>query len=365
MALSLKYLLSQGAIAASAPVRLDLGGTLDIGTFSLPLASQRPCTFVLALGLRTRVRLSPFRDGWVRVRSRGFADAAYPLADAPFRDPMGLMFAVAAHFDFDGVDIAIESASPPRSALGGSSAAAVALIAAIDLLQRRREGSRPMTATGIALLAHRIEAGVAGVACGFQDQLAAAFGGVHAWYWQAGDPPFQGEALFSPDRYAEFERHLLVAYCGTPHDSVDVNGRWLRGFLDGRERGAWREILDCTHGFIDAIKSRDFAGAVHHMNRETEIRCRLTPEVLDDVGRDLVAAAVAGGCGARFTGAGGGGCVWALGLPEALAAVRNAWARRIAAHPSACLLETAIDPRGAGATRISSSRESSDERAIS
>ena len=48
-----------------------------------------------------------------------------------FEHPMGLMFAIAAYFRAGGIHIQIESASPPRSALGGSSAAAVALVAAL------------------------------------------------------------------------------------------------------------------------------------------------------------------------------------------------------------------------------------------
>ena len=42
----------------------------------------------------------------------------------------------------------------------------------------------PKVRRQIAMLAHRIEESVAGVPCGRQDHLAAAFGGVNAWYWQ-------------------------------------------------------------------------------------------------------------------------------------------------------------------------------------
>ena len=56
------------------------------------------------------------------------------------------------------------------------------------------------------------------------------------------------------------------------------------------------------------------AAAADAMNRETALRKRMTPEVLDDMGDCLAAAAVQCGCGARFTGAGGGGCI--LCLPD-------------------------------------------------
>jgi hypothetical protein len=36
-------------VQASAPCRVDMGGTLDIGTFYYPLQHAGPCTFNLAL----------------------------------------------------------------------------------------------------------------------------------------------------------------------------------------------------------------------------------------------------------------------------------------------------------------------------
>jgi D-glycero-alpha-D-manno-heptose-7-phosphate kinase len=104
-----------------------MGGTLDIDTFRFPLHHFSPCTFNIALNLRTRVCLLPYRAGMVKVSSKGFKAAEYPFDQAPFDHPLGLIFAIAAYFRAEGVHIVIESSSPPRSALGGSSAAAVAL----------------------------------------------------------------------------------------------------------------------------------------------------------------------------------------------------------------------------------------------
>jgi len=48
--------LESEPIEASAPCRIDMGGTLDIATFSYPLRHLAPATFNIALDLRTRVR---------------------------------------------------------------------------------------------------------------------------------------------------------------------------------------------------------------------------------------------------------------------------------------------------------------------
>ena len=80
-----------------------MGGTLDIDTFSLPLHHLSPCTFNIALNLRTRVRLHPYHQDLVKVSSKGFDQAEYPLNKAPFDHPLGLIFAIAAsRFLLDG-----------------------------------------------------------------------------------------------------------------------------------------------------------------------------------------------------------------------------------------------------------------------
>ncbi len=116
---SLRSILEAQQVEASAPCRIDMGGTLDISTFDYPLRHLSPCTVNLAIGLRTRVHLLPYDNGMVKVSSKGFESAEYPLDNVPFDHPLGLMFAVASYFRAEGVQIDIESSSPPRGALGG------------------------------------------------------------------------------------------------------------------------------------------------------------------------------------------------------------------------------------------------------
>ncbi len=343
-----KYLEENGPVEASAPVRVDLGGTLDISTLHYPLRHRGPMTFNAAVELRTGIRLRPYADGRVKVSSRGFADAEFEPEKAPFNHPLGLMFAVAGYFGVTGVHIDIQSTSPPRSALGGSSSAAVALVAAYAELLRGATGAAVFRRKQAATLAHHIEAGVAGVPCGLQDQLAAAYGGIHAWHWQCGPDGsrFEREILLADDGIAWFEKRALLAYCGNPHESRDINSRWIAQFLEARTRPAWAEIVDCTGGFIDAIKKGDPAGAADWMNRETAIRVQMTTDVLDSLGQRLCAKAVATDCGARFTGAGGGGCIWAFGRRADIKMLKPVWASMTASVKSAALLDFTVDTKG-------------------
>jgi D-glycero-alpha-D-manno-heptose-7-phosphate kinase len=89
MADKIRQILESETIEASAPCRIDMGGTLDIPIFYYPLRHLSPCTFNIALEHRTRVRLLPYTRDVVKISSGGFEDAEFPLGSAPFNHPLG------------------------------------------------------------------------------------------------------------------------------------------------------------------------------------------------------------------------------------------------------------------------------------
>ena len=336
--------LEEKLIRVSVPCRVDLGGTLDISTFYLSMMALSPGTFNIALDLRTRVTLSSFEKGYVKVSSKGFETAVFKKDEAPFLHPMGLMFAVAKYFDADGVHIHIDSASPPRSALGGSSAAAVAMVSAFYHLKGKK-----IDPSHVAWLTHYIEAGVAGVPCGMQDQLAAAFGGVNQWFWKMGrtGPIFRRKKIFDSDADINaFNSHILVAYCGIPHVSKDINKQWVDSFLRGETRPVFEKIVDLTKEFSLRVKEKNYRLAAGLMNQETKLRLEMTPDVLDNTGEILFESAIGCNCGARFTGAGGGGCLWAIGEKEAIDLLKRKWQDILVTVEGAGILDTKIDNKG-------------------
>ncbi len=348
MAVSAKDILAERPVTASAPCRVDMGGTLDIASFFYPLAHLSPVTVNIAVNLRTTVRLTSYQPGCIKVSSNGFGSAEYALDRLPLdHHRLGLMFAVAAYFHLDGLHIQIDSASPPESALGGSSIAAVALIGAYQRLLAQT-GRPPASREVIAFLAHAIEEITAGVPCGLQDQLAGVYGGVNAWHWKgvAGGKWFQKETLIPRVQHSALDKSILLAYCGIPHASKNINGRWVRQFLSGRFRREWTEIAECSKAFAHALKSMDWVSAAHWMNRETEIRTGLTPDVFDETGGLLVSAARRLQCGARFCGAGGGGCVWAIGPVQCIAELKDEWQSILKQTATGRLLEASTDAEG-------------------
>jgi D-glycero-alpha-D-manno-heptose-7-phosphate kinase len=137
-----------------------------------------------------------------------------------------------------------------------------------------------------------------------------------------------------------------LAYCGAPHVSKDVNSTWVKEFISGRQRRQWYEIVECSRRFITAIENGQYDQAQEAMRRETQLRVEMTPQVLDDVGSRLVDAAREIGCAARFTGAGGGGCIWALAPSNQREQLRHIWQEILDDTPRAQLLDSSVDITG-------------------
>ncbi len=342
--MNLNPILEKGPIKTSVPCRIDFGGTLDISTFYLPMAALKPATLNIALDMRTHVTLTPWTKDRVKISSTGFETVETARDDLPFSHAMGLMSVIVSYFNVHGVHVHIHSTSPAKSALGGSSSAAVAMIAAFF-----RAMGKKADPIHICWLAHYIEACVAGVPCGTQDQTAAAFGGVNLWEWTFGatGPSFVQHPVYeNPKDVERLNDHLLVAYCGIPHISKDINGEWVKSFVKGDSRKIFEKIVALTRQFSRAVGEKNFSKAAQLMNEETRIRSEITPQVLDKTGKKLFERAVAFKCGARFTGAGGGGCLWAVGEKEPISKLAAEWKTILDCVDGAQLLNTRIDSQG-------------------
>jgi len=332
-----------GLVKASAPCRVDCGGTLDLDPFSLSLNPLGPATFNLALDLPTRVEARSGAGGVRKVVSSGFAvQEAGEGEEVDYGGPLGFFFLAMDYFGLRDCVLTIRSDSPPRSALGGSSAAILASVAALARLAGRR-----LSRLEAVNLAHLIESALFQVPCGRQDHLAAAYGGVHLWTWSPGSKRgHSGRKLLKGQAYPRLEKRLLVAFPGQTHSSADVNGVWTRGFISGRHREAWRRTARLTQDLAKAVARGDWRAAARALGEETGVRLELTPEVLPPLARRLYEAARELGAGARFSGAGGGGCVWALGPRARIEELKPVWEALLAGVPEARLLPSRIDRQG-------------------
>ena len=347
--LSFKKILEHRPIEASAPCRIDSGGTWDIKALALPMEGIKPVTVNIALNLKTRVLLSPFKDGWVRIASEGFSHAEEnPLGNLPFNTSFGLFFAAISYFGLHGLEVNIRSDSPVKSALGGSSTALIALIKALSKLSVAA-GGKKLSGREILHLGYHLEDGVSGGNCGIQDQAAAVFGGVNRWAWCYGErgSPFRREPLLDLKGQKELSKRILVAYSGKSHVSSSINRAWINDFLSGTTRAGWVEVNGLVDRLAKAIKEEDWERASNLLRDEMSVRREITSDALTRVTRKMIDQAEGIGCGARFAGAGAGGSVWALGKIDRIRQLRTRWEAILYPIKGAKILNCAVSPTGA------------------
>lgn len=345
---SLYNLLTKQQVKASAPCRIDSGGTWDIKALALPFEGVKPTTINIALNLRTFVVLSPYDEGLIRVSSRGFTRGEVFSTDKiRFNSSFGLFFAAISYFGFHGLDVHISSQSPVKSALGGSSTAMVALINALGKVSVRL-GGKKMSKRELLHLAYHIEDSISGGNCGLQDQAAAIYGGVHQWKWRYGhlNNPLERYSLLNRKGQAEFSECILVAYSGKSHTSLRINNNWIKDFLSGRTRSGWIKANQIVNNLARAIEGQNWRQAAGLLQEEMRLRKELTPEALIPITEKLVDQAIRSGCGARFAGAGAGGSVWALGDMENIQRLKEIWTNTLATVRGAKVLKCGIDPAG-------------------
>ena len=348
MATSVLKALRVETVESSAPCRVDSGGTWDIKSLALPLESIRPVTINVAVNLRTRVLLSPFRKGEVRITSEGFDHSEEaPFEALPFDSAFGLFFAAVAYFGFHGFQARITSDSPVKSALGGSSTALVAFIKALSRL-RGRLGEKALSQREILHLGYHLEDAVAKGKCGIQDQAAAVFGGVNLWTWQFGNrlSLFKREPLLDRKAQREMNEHFALAYSGKSHVSTRINRAWITGFLSSKTRVGWIQANEVVKRLGKALRGKNWNEAARLLMEEMKIRREITPDALTALTGRLIQQAEAAGCGARFTGAGAGGCVWAVGERGPVDDVKKGWKALLSSVKGARLLDCRVDSEG-------------------
>ncbi|MBN1666007.1 MAG: hypothetical protein JW862_02930 [Anaerolineales bacterium] len=236
--------LEKCSIVATAPLRLDCGGSTDHPITALLGKVYHPATTNLALELRTRVSLQPYHAGKILIEFEGQGKKEIDPCELNFTGSYGLMNAIIAHFGVTGFHLSVNFQAPPYSGLGGSGALCVAVIGALFRAISDKENDSTELSK-ISILAHNIEDALYGNT-GLQDQLAAAFGDVHLWEWDYGSSlNFNGSNLNCD--LINLESHILLAYTGEPHPSSEKGSMFLNAFSNGTQKNHWNLLL----GFLN------------------------------------------------------------------------------------------------------------------
>jgi D-glycero-alpha-D-manno-heptose-7-phosphate kinase len=309
-------------IETSAPTRIDLaGGTIDI--WPLYLFHPGAQTINAAISVRARARLESRGDRRIVLRSEdtGVTVEADDPAALRHEPRLKLLSLLAAFFGARGLTLTTTSESPTGAGLAGSSALNVAVCAA--LAEWKREHYEPEALLQVAM---NVEAQTIGVPTGLQDYRPALYGGLAALELEVDGihrVPLEVDLR-------ELNRRIVLCYTGEPHFSGTNNWEITKKHIDGDPYvfDCFERIRDTAAAMREALVRGDWEATGRAIAEEWENRKRLAPGVTTPLIDELIArAGAAGATAAKVCGAGGGGCLFCYGPPEASAAVREALAR--------------------------------------
>ncbi|MHC4955001.1 MAG: GHMP family kinase ATP-binding protein [Planctomycetota bacterium] len=306
-------------IRVLAPTRVDLaGGTLDI--WPLCHLLERPARTVnVALDLAAEVIVTPRDDGMVEIVSEDRGEQLrYPVGQPPAERLALATGLVEAMAPGKALHVSLKSHVPRQSGLGGSSALAVALGAALVRL-----AGEHLDATAFLRYLQNFETRLLGLPTGYQDYYPGVFGSV-----QTLTATFDGVQRESLAGSSEFvAQHLLLVDTRLDHESGMNNWEVVRAFLDREQgvRASLNRINRCAYRMDAAVRSRDLEATAAALDDEWQARRTLAPVVSNERIEALIAAARgAGALAGKVCGAGGGGCIAFVAIPDRHAAIRAA-----------------------------------------
>ena len=308
-------------IAASAPTRIDLaGGTIDI--WPLYLFHDGASTVNAAISLRAHAQVDARTDGRIELRSID-TDRAFDVAHWSELDGSGelsLLCHLARHYQLENATLTTRGESPAGAGIAGSSALTIAAVGALA-----RWTGRPSDAEHLLQVAMNVECQTIRVPTGVQDYRPALYGGVAAIELRTDGVRRVG--LDVDPR--ELERRIVLAYTGAPRHSGTNNWEIIKRHIDGDPDifDCFERIRDTASALRTALQCGDWDEIGRQISREWAIRRRLAAGVTTPTLDDLIArASAAGATAAKVCGAGGGGCLFCYGPPQAQRAIAAALA---------------------------------------
>jgi D-glycero-alpha-D-manno-heptose-7-phosphate kinase len=306
-------------IESSAPTRIDLaGGTLDI--WPLYLFHERAQTINAAISLRARCAIQPRRSRGLTIISDDTGLRVDVTHWSELRDnhELRLLGRLLHYFQAEGLELHTRSESPVGAGIAGSSALNIAVCGALVAWS-----GQPRSDADIMQIAMNVEAQAIDVPTGVQDYRPALYGGISAVELRVDGV----RRVALPVAAAELERRLVLAYTGATRNSGinnwEVTKRHIDGDRDVQQRFA--RIRDIAGAMRDALERGAWAEVGRQVAEEWENRKGLAPGVTTpEIDSILAAARGAGAFGGKVCGAGGGGCLFCLGEPERIPAIREA-----------------------------------------
>jgi D-glycero-alpha-D-manno-heptose-7-phosphate kinase len=311
-------------IESRAPTRIDLaGGTLDIwplylfheGSLTVNCAITRyaSCVIETAPEPSRRIVLVSRDIG----RKESFASFDALCRSHRYKLPL-LAHLVKVFRPKSGFTLTTDSEAPAGAGIGGSSALAVAICAALDRLT-----SAGLRREDWIHISRDVEAIVIRVPTGTQDHYPPAFGGAASIVLAPGGE--RREALDCD--LDELERRLVLCYTGKPRQHGINNWEVFKRHIDGDRRVSQnlKKISMIAQAVRAALERNKWSEVGRLVREEWDFRRRnlrtISTPLIDRV---ISSARRQGALAGKVCGAGGGGCVTLVIDPDARARVEAA-----------------------------------------
>lgn len=287
-----------------APVRVSFcGGGADLTYF---FVNHPGAVLSCTVGLYAHATLVPRKDKQINIFSEDLNQEDHysslqKLCAAPAKGLLATIISLIR--PNHGCDFYLHSDFPVGSGLGGSSAATTATIAAFN--QLRQDHWNTYEIAELAFQAERLCFGIAG---GWQDQYASAFGGINLIEFE------HDRNLVHPIRLEEATRNeleacLLLCNTGITHDSGKLH-QIQRGEMENKPTQlAWlhKSVDLCRRMHRHLIRSelQQFGMCLHEVwQTKKNFSTAISSPQLDKIYDSTIEAGALGG---KLLGAGGGG----------------------------------------------------------
>jgi D-glycero-alpha-D-manno-heptose-7-phosphate kinase len=301
-------------IAAQAPFRISFfGGGTDYKPFFDEYGGSVICTTFDKYCYVTLRRCPPFFEHHTQIRYaktenvRRTEEVEHPLV----RNCM-------LHMGLHNLSIAYDADLPARSGLGSSSSFAVSLLQAMHTMKGAYAGKRALAEEAI-----HVERELCGEFGGWQDQIAAAYGGLNRIDFRAGGFSVR-PVLIAHSRKKQLESSLMLFFTGISRISAKVAAAQAAA-IEGKT-AELREML----GLVDqAEKILTGGGDIRAFGLLLDDAWRLKRGMAKEISTDYIdriyrAARASGAIGGKLMGAGGGGFIVFFVEPDAQPRVRRA-----------------------------------------
>jgi len=219
----------------------------------------------------------------------------------------------------DGIEIHHDGDLPARSGLGSSSSFTVGLVHALNALQGKMIGKEDLAKNAIY-----IERVLIGESVGFQDQIAAAYGGFNTIRFSKNENFSVDPVIIPNDRVALLHSHLLLFFTGFSRIADDIAKSKIENI--NNKKSELQEIQSLVEEGLKILKnsSASISDFGELLDYGWSLKCKLSDKVTSsEIDEIYFSAKKVGAIGGKILGAGGGGFMLIFANPEKHSAIKK------------------------------------------